>query len=110
LLGTGKLVSGSALVLLGWIVAAVAVGILFGPLAGALLLIVAPALAYCALRWSEGWRELREAVTVAWVRRQHRTVTQALIERRQQLAAEVIAAMNDAASSTNVEPTTTIYG
>jgi hypothetical protein len=109
LLGTGKLISGSALVLLGWIIAAVAAGMLLGTGAGLVLLVAAPALAYCALRWGEGWRELREALTYAWVRSQHRTLTQALIERRQQLAAEVIAAVNDAAVMQPVDRLTTLH-
>ncbi len=108
LLGTGKLISGSALVLLGWVIAAIAAGWIFGTFAGFVVLAVAPVLAYCALRWGEGWRAFREALTYAWVRKQHRTLTQAIIERRQQLAAEVIAAMNDAARIDNVEQSTTL--
>ena len=51
LVSTGKLIIGSALVLLGWALAAIICGALFGALWGVLLFIAAPPLAYIALRW-----------------------------------------------------------
>lgn len=96
LLGTGKLVVGSALVLLGWILAAVLIGVFFGWIAGVATFIAAPVLAYCALRWGEIWRDLREALAYTWIRTHHRSIAEQLIERRHALAAQVIAAMQAA--------------
>jgi glycerol-3-phosphate O-acyltransferase / dihydroxyacetone phosphate acyltransferase len=93
LLGTGKLIVGSALVLIGWILAAVVIGIFLGTLAGVTTFAAAPLLAYSALRWGEIWRELRETLTYAWIRARHHTLTQQLIARRQALAAEILAAV-----------------
>lgn len=92
LLGTGKLITGSALVLIGWIVAAVLVGVLAGGWWALLLLVLAPMLGYVALRWGERWRALREALAYSWFRARHHTLTQHLIERRVALTREVLAA------------------
>jgi 1-acyl-sn-glycerol-3-phosphate acyltransferase len=93
LLGTGKLIVGSALVLLGWLFAAILIGVYWGVLAGVLIFLAAPILAYCALRWGEMWRELREALVSNWIRTQHQTLAQGLIMRRQALAAQILAAL-----------------
>lgn len=98
LLGTGKLVVGSALVLIGWILAALLIGVFFGWQAGIGTFAAAPVLAYCALRWGEIWRDLREALAYTWIRTHHRSITQQLIERRQALAAQVITALQAAES------------
>ncbi|HEX6292256.1 MAG TPA: lysophospholipid acyltransferase family protein [Herpetosiphonaceae bacterium] len=98
LLGTGKLIVGSALVLLGWLLAAILVGFFWGWLAAMLLFLAAPLLAYCALRWGEAWRELREALESNWIRARHRTLAQNLIARRQALAAQIVEALQVAAS------------
>ncbi len=95
LLGTGKLIVGSALVLLGWLLAAIIVGVLASPLWGAALLLVAPGLAYIALRWGEGRAELRAALTYGWIRSRHTGLAQALAERRRAFAAAVVAALQD---------------
>jgi hypothetical protein len=92
LLGTGKLIIGSALVLLGWLVAALLTGLLAGGTWGILLLAVAPVLAYIALRWGESWRELREAISYGWLRTQHQPLIQHLVAQRHMLAQEVAAA------------------
>ncbi len=90
---TGKLIIGSVLVLLGWIVAALICGALFGWLAGLLLFVLSPALAYIALRWGEIWRELREVVGYNWLRLRHRMLVEQLIARRRALATEVMEAL-----------------
>jgi glycerol-3-phosphate O-acyltransferase / dihydroxyacetone phosphate acyltransferase len=98
LLGTGKLIVGSALVLLGWLLAALLVGILLSTAAGLGTLAAAPLLAYCALRWGETWYELREALTYIWIRTRHHSLAQQLSVRRQALAAEIIEAVQIAES------------
>jgi 1-acyl-sn-glycerol-3-phosphate acyltransferase len=96
LLGTGKLIIGSALVLLGWLVAAIVVGVWWSGLAGVLTFAAAPILAYCALRWGETWSDVREALVYSWIRTQHRSLADDLIARRQSLAAQVVAAVQAA--------------
>ena len=81
------------LVLLGWIVAALICGALFGWAAGLLLFVLSPGLAYIALRWGEIWRELREVVGYNWLRLRHRPLVEQLIARRRALAAEVMEAL-----------------
>jgi 1-acyl-sn-glycerol-3-phosphate acyltransferase len=90
---TGKLIIGAVLVLLGWIVWALVFGALFGWVAGLLLFILSPALAYIALRWGEIWRELREVVGYNWLHLRHRPLVEQLIARRRALAAEVVEAL-----------------
>jgi 1-acyl-sn-glycerol-3-phosphate acyltransferase len=89
---TGKLITGALFVLIGWIAWAVAVGWLFGPAWGALLFVASPPLAYLALRWGEGWREVREAIGAGWLRLQRRDLAEALVARRRALAEAVVAA------------------
>lgn len=93
LLGTGKLISGSALVLIGWLLAALALGWLLGAAWGLALFALAPVLGYSALRWGEGWRAFREALGYSWFRIRHQTLTQHLIDRRLALTRQVLAAM-----------------
>ena len=90
---TGKLIVGAVFVLLGWIVAAVICGMLFGALWGTVLFIVAPPLAYSALQWGEWWGELREVLASNWLRLRHRTLVQSLVERRRVLAEQVMEAV-----------------
>jgi glycerol-3-phosphate O-acyltransferase/dihydroxyacetone phosphate acyltransferase len=89
---TGKLITGALFVLIGWVVWAVAVGWLFGPLWGLLLFAASPALAYVALRWGEGWREVREAIGAGWLRLHRRELADALVARRRALAEAVLEA------------------
>jgi 1-acyl-sn-glycerol-3-phosphate acyltransferase len=91
---TGKLIIGAVLVLLGWVVAVLICGALFGWAAGLLLFVLSPALAYIALRWGEIWRELREVVGYNWLRLRHRPLVEQLIARRRTLAAEVMEALH----------------
>src|SRR5262249_49206607 len=68
---TGKLIIGSALVALTWLVEAIVCGVIFGAIWGFALLALAPLLSYVALRWGESWRELREAAGYAWLTARH---------------------------------------
>lgn len=95
MLGTGKLIVGAVLVLVGWIAAAVVVGLLVSGAAGLGLFVAAPGLAYVALRWGETWRGLREALRYSWLRTRHKTLTAELIERRTALAAQIHAAVRE---------------
>lgn len=96
LIGTGKLIVGSILVLIGWVIAAIVVGMSVGSGWGWLVAALAPPLAYVALRWGEGWRELRAAIAYSWLRTRHQTLTQHLVARRRALAAAVWDAVRDA--------------
>ncbi len=92
---TGKLIVGTVFVLLGWLIAALIVGFLFGAIWGALLFVISPLAGYVALRWGESWRELREVATYNWLRLQHRELSDEIIVRRQRLTADVIRAAQD---------------
>ena len=94
---TGKLITGVVFVPVGWIIWAVVSGWLFGAAWGALLFVASPPLAYIALRWGEGWREVREALGAGWLRRHHRDVAEGLIARRRALAEAVVEALRSAA-------------
>ncbi|MBC8077077.1 MAG: hypothetical protein H7Y32_13455, partial [Chloroflexales bacterium] len=89
---TGKLITGALFVLAGWIVWAAVVGWLFGGQWGVLLFVAEPLLAYVALRWGEGWREVREALGAGWLRLHRRDIADALVARRRALAEAVLEA------------------
>jgi glycerol-3-phosphate O-acyltransferase / dihydroxyacetone phosphate acyltransferase len=91
---TGKLIIGSVLILLGWLIAALIFGWLFGVLWGVLVFILAPPLAYVALRWGEGWHELRETVEAHWLTLRHGDLVHELAARRRALADEVAEAIH----------------
>jgi glycerol-3-phosphate O-acyltransferase/dihydroxyacetone phosphate acyltransferase len=90
---TGKLIIGTALLLLGWLAAALICGWLLGAWWGLALLLLAPALGYTALRWGESWRELREALGSTWLNLRHANLVRDLAARRLALAEEVRAAL-----------------
>lgn len=90
---TGKVIVGAVFVLLGWILAAVICGVLFGALWGIVLFIAAPPLAYVALRWGEWWGELREVLAYNWLRLRHRELVESLVARRRALAEQVMEAV-----------------
>ena len=92
-LGHYKLIAGSVLVFLGWLLTAGLVGWLWGVRRAAMLLVAQPLLGYSALRWGERWHELREALRYSWIRERHRSLTQHLVDRRRTLAGQVMAAM-----------------
>jgi glycerol-3-phosphate O-acyltransferase/dihydroxyacetone phosphate acyltransferase len=90
---TGKLIIGTVLVALGWIAWALIVGWLFGWRAGLLLLALAPALGYVALRWGEIWREVRQVIGYNWLHLRHRTLVAELAAQRRALADDVVDAL-----------------
>jgi 1-acyl-sn-glycerol-3-phosphate acyltransferase len=93
---TGKLIIGSALVALTWLIEAIVCGVMFGPLWGITLLMLAPLLSYIALRWGESWRELREAAGYAWLAARHKQLVAELAARRRALAEQVADAVRAA--------------
>jgi 1-acyl-sn-glycerol-3-phosphate acyltransferase len=93
---TGKLIIGTILVLLGWVLATILCGLLAGWAWGALLLLLAPALAYAALRWGELWREFREVLAYSWMVLRHGALVRELAARRQALAEQVMQAVQSA--------------
>ncbi|HEU5103838.1 MAG TPA: hypothetical protein VFU22_32700, partial [Roseiflexaceae bacterium] len=93
---TGKLIIGTALVALTWLIESIVCGVVFGPAWGLSLLLLAPLLSYIALRWSESWRELREAAGYAWLTARHRTMVSELIARRRALTERVAEAVRAA--------------
>jgi glycerol-3-phosphate O-acyltransferase / dihydroxyacetone phosphate acyltransferase len=103
-MSTGKLIIGSILVALGWLAIAAIVGMLYGGLWALLLLVLAPPLAYIALRWGEIWREFREALAYTWLILRHRTLVQELVARRQVLAEQVAEALRIAEEARENEP------
>jgi glycerol-3-phosphate O-acyltransferase/dihydroxyacetone phosphate acyltransferase len=90
---TGKLIIGTALVALAWLIEAIACGAIFGPIWGLALLVLAPALSYIALRWGESWRELREAAGYAWLTARHKQMVTELVARRHALTEQVAKAL-----------------
>ena len=85
-----KLILGSIFVLVGWILEAVAIGLWLGRLWGLLLFVVAPSLAYIALRWGEDWRQLCQLVSSRWLRWRRGELIQSLTAQRQALAQQVM--------------------
>ena len=94
-ISTFKLIGGSIFILLGWIIEAIASGVWFGPLWGLLLFVVNPPLAYIALRWGEGWRQLRDIASYNWLRWQRGELVKSLVRQRQALAQQVMEAVQE---------------
>lgn len=92
-LSTGKLIIGSVLVMLGWLIAAIICGALFGGWWGLALLALAPPLAYIALRWGEIWHEFREALAYTWLGLRQGNMVRRLVARRRALADQVAEAL-----------------
>ncbi|MBK9944505.1 MAG: lysophospholipid acyltransferase family protein [Kouleothrix sp.] len=93
---TGKLIIGSVLVCMGWLIAALICGGLFGAGWGLALLLLAAPLAYIALRWGELWYEFREALAYTWLTLRHATMVRELVARRHALAERVRQAVEQA--------------
>ena len=89
-LGTIKLIAGAILVPLGWLGAGLVAGWLLDWRAGVLMVLLAPLISYVTLRWSELWREMNAAASASWIRLFKRDLSQQLLERRQQLSAQVV--------------------
>ena len=90
---TGKLIIGTALVALTWLIEAIVCGLVFGALWGLALLALAPLLSYIALRWGESWRELREAAGYAWLTARHHKMVAELVAQRRALTERVAEAV-----------------
>ena len=69
-LGTAKLLGGALLLAVAWSAEAVAVGVRFGPIAGASLVPIAAALGLVALLWDEALTDARGALRALVVRRE----------------------------------------
>jgi glycerol-3-phosphate O-acyltransferase/dihydroxyacetone phosphate acyltransferase len=95
LYGTVKLVAGAVLILLWFVLLAVACGVVWGAAWGAALFMCLPAFGYIALRWGEQWRELRETLGYAWLHARHGALVRELAGMRAALAAEIGAAMRE---------------
>lgn len=93
---TGKLIIGSVLVALGYLLAAIICGGLLGAGWGLLLLGLAPLLGYFALRWGELAREFADALAYTWLALRHRTLVSKLVARRRALAEQIEAAVRSA--------------
>lgn len=92
-ISTIKLIGGAVLVLLGWLIEAMLIGLWLGPWWGLLLLLVAPPAAYVALRWGETRVKLQELAAYDWLRLRSGDLVQALITQRQALARLVMEAV-----------------
>jgi hypothetical protein len=90
---TGKLIIGTALVVLTWLIEAIVCGLVFGSFWGLALLALAPLLSYIALRWGESWRELREAAGYAWLTARHHKMVAELVAQRRALTQRVAEAV-----------------
>ena len=87
--GTVKLLSGAALMIIWWISVAVIVTVLIGIVWGIALLLSAPACAFAALRWREIYRTTRQIMTYHKLRTRQAPLVKHLTECRQELAASV---------------------
>lgn len=90
---TGKLIIGTVLVLVQWLIITLLVGWWFGAWVGLALFVLAPACGYIALRWGEWLHELREVASYNWLYLRHRALVDQLIERRRLLANDVLEAL-----------------
>jgi hypothetical protein len=92
-ISTIKLIGGAVLVLLGWIIEAIIVGMWLGPWWGVLLFLIAPLCAYIALRWGETRVELQELASYNWLRLRYNDLARSLVAQRQALAEQVLDAL-----------------
>lgn len=90
ILSTVKLIGGIIFVLIGWIITAILIGVIFGGLWGWLLFLLAPLLGYTALRWGEAWQEWSALTSYEWLRLSNTELPESLTTRREQLMAEVV--------------------
>jgi glycerol-3-phosphate O-acyltransferase/dihydroxyacetone phosphate acyltransferase len=96
ILGTVKLIAGSAFLFVGWSAEAVAAGYAWGAALAAPILIAGATCGYLALRFEELFREASEAWRDLSLRAFHGQTARRLTERRRALADEVSRALNDA--------------
>jgi glycerol-3-phosphate O-acyltransferase/dihydroxyacetone phosphate acyltransferase len=94
ILSTIKLLAGSLFLLLAWTAEAIAVGLLWRPLAALGLLVLAPVTGYIALRFEEIWGATVMGVRHLWLRRAHPAKVARLVQRRRALADAVARALH----------------
>lgn len=97
-LGTVKLIAGTVFLLAAWIIEAVTVTVMFGPLWGLLTFVLGVAGGYVALRFEEIVAEVTEAVRTVWMRAWHFDTARRLADRRRALADDVARALREVAS------------
>ena len=95
-LGTTKLMAGTAFLAVAWGLEALAAGFLWGPLWAAPTFVVGVVTGYVALRFDELRREAAEAWRLVVLRAFHHQTTQRLAERRRALADAVARGLRDA--------------
>lgn len=88
-----KILGGTLLEIIAWLVEAVLIGMWFGAMWGVLLFLAAPFCAYSAVRWRELWNAFRDMVSVLRVRGRIGGRAANLTARRQALARQVMAAV-----------------
>lgn len=88
-----KLLGGTILEIVAWLVEAALIGIWFGATWGVLLFVGAPFCAYSAVRWRELWKAFRDVVSVLRVRGRTGGLAANLAVRRQALARQVMEAV-----------------
>ena len=84
--GTMKLLSGTALMIIWWVIAAIIVSIGIGFAWGVGLLLAAPACTYAVLRWSEIYRSTHQIITYSRLRKRHVPLVTHLAECKRELA------------------------
>ncbi len=87
--GALKLVVGTMMVALAWILEATIVGIVAGAPWGAGVAALAPLCGYVAIRWAEVARKLYAVIRAGWLRRRRESLVSYLAEQRQRLAQEI---------------------
>jgi len=93
--GSLKMAVGTLLVLAVWIVEAILVGVFIGAPYGIALVILAPICGFCAIRWSEVARKLREVARAHWMRWRRGSLVDYLKMQRRQLARQISEASRD---------------
>ena len=89
LAGTVKLLGGTVLIVMAWVLEAILVGLVLGIMSGALLLVLAAPCAYAAVRWGERWLAMREVLAYRWMRERRAGLVAHLAARRRDLARHV---------------------
>ncbi len=87
--GTVKLLGGTLFLVVTWTLLAVLAGLLFVPLWGIALALLASPCAYAAMRWAEWWRSITEVCRLGHLRRRRANLASVLVARRAALARSV---------------------
>jgi glycerol-3-phosphate O-acyltransferase/dihydroxyacetone phosphate acyltransferase len=96
-LGTVKLLAGALFLFVGWVIEAVIVGFVAGPVWAPPFFVFAVAAGYVALVFEELVGDTAEAVRYLWMRAFHHDVARLLADRRRALADQVARALQEAA-------------